>query len=274
LNKIDDFHCEACGAHFAATVESGLFGFMQANCSSCSSKVALPLNAFMRFTHWALIVSGATGIALLWAQGYWVYYIGAVLMIAITILLIDLVIRSANVVNAGGAEGGRKRRTRALIREVSWIMGVITVIQLIAVITVETAEVRTVIDRPEKPETFTSEEYLTGKYTVNSDNKSVCWVGQPYSDCINAHVDQYNYACADIELAFLGSVTCNSYLRTIDEMKAEDRPGWIVSSVGGPGHLSRRAEVSSRKVGNDDYEPAVTHTAVCYLGFIGECLPR
>lgn len=260
--------------HFSAKPKAGPFGFMRAGCASCLSKVVLPLTTSMRFTYWALVVLGATGIAVLWMQGYWFYYIGPVLTIAITSLVIDLVIRSAGIRNATGADGSNKQRTKRLSREVAWTMGAVTAVQIVVVVAVETAEVHTVTDRPESPETFTSEQHLTGKYIVREDDNPVCWVGQSYNDCINAHVDQYNYACADIELAFLGSVTCNSYLRTIDEMKAEDRPGWVVSSLGGPGHLSRRAEVSSRKVGNDDYEPAVTHTAVCYLGFIGECLPR
>ncbi|WP_157366251.1 hypothetical protein [Arthrobacter sp. Soil763] len=227
----------------------------------------------MRLTYWALVVLGATGISVLWMRGYWVYYIGPVLTIAITSLVIDLVIRSAGVRNATGADGSKKRRIKRLIREVAWTMGVVTAVHIVVVFAVETAEVHTVTDRPESPETFTSEQYLTGKYIVRQDDNPVCRVGQYYSDCINDYVNQYNYSCADIELTLFSSVECKSYLQNIDDMKAKDQPGWIVSGVGGPGHLSRRAEVSSRDVSNNDYEPAVTHSAVCYLGFVGECLP-
>jgi len=150
------------------------------------------------------------------------------------------------------------------------IVGAVVVVSVF-LIAFATARHWTKVDVPEHPETFRSEEYLTGAYEVEQDGINPCWVDQDWTDCINEMVDQYNGACANVELTVSADALCTRYGESIDEMKREDRAGWVVETLGGWGHLSRYSEMSMRQVSNDDFRPAVTHEAVCYLGFLGEC---
>lgn len=137
-----------------------------------------------------------------------------------------------------------------------------------------TVEKRTVID-------VESYERGTGVYNVSMDSDNPCYIGEDWTDCINAYVDEYNSSCANRKLTkgyidsvdiFLngsttnatGSSLCKAYSNHIDEMKEKDCPGCYVSSLGSWGHL--HVEELTKTV------PAVTHEAVCYLGFIGECI--
>lgn len=64
---------------------------------------------------------------------------------------------------------------------------------------------------------------------------------------------------------------CNGRSQSIDEMKAVDEQWFEVVTLGNSGYLSTHRDTSTRKISNNDYKPAVTHEAVCYFGFIGEC---
>lgn len=129
---------------------------------------------------------------------------------------------------------------------------------VLVVVALATAEIRTVID----VEAYTRG---TGVYDVTDDHKPPCYVGEGWRDCINKHVDEYNGACANRNLSTSAMALCDGYSKMIDEMKADDGGyGWQVETLGTWGHL----EVKEQK----EVVPAVTHEAVCYLGFIGECL--
>lgn len=64
----------------------------------------------------------------------------------------------------------------------------------------------------------------------------------------------------------------NVCLRYSDEIERMKRiSASFVATVGGYGHLTRTAGTAPKRVSNRDYRAAVTHEAVCYLGFLGEC---
>lgn len=129
----------------------------------------------------------------------------------------------------------------------------------------------TKVDVAEHKETFRTEAYQTGSYNISNDRVSPCYVGQDWTACINVMVGIYNSACVGVSLTTSGYNLCDGYLAEIDRMKGEGGWGYTVVTLGSWGHLSRLPETSTRQVSNNDYRPAVTHDAVCYLGFLGEC---
>ena len=157
-----------------------------------------------------------------------------------------------------------------------WVtLSVLGALLLIAAIVVvfafATARHWTKVDVPEKPETFHSEEFETGRFDVAMDTVNPCVLDQDWTDCITAMQAQYDVACAGVELTEAATSLCADYLSAIDEMRALDEPGSYVASLGDYGSLSRTAETDTRQVSNNDQHDAVTHEAVCYLGFLGEC---
>ncbi len=157
-----------------------------------------------------------------------------------------------------------------------WVtLSVLGALLLIAVIVVifafATARYWTKTDVPEQPETFRSEEYETGRVDVTMDDVNPCSVNQDWTDCTNLMVATYTAACVDVELTEAASLLCTEYSTAIDEMKALDGDGYYVATLGSSGSLHQTPEIDTRQVSNEDYEPAVTHEAVCYLEFIGEC---
>ena len=152
------------------------------------------------------------------------------------------------------------------------ILGALLVIAAIVVIfAFATARHWTKTDVPEQPETFRSEEYETGRVDVAMDDVNPCSVNQDWTDCTNLMVATYTAACVDVELTETATLLCAEYSSAIDEMKAQDGEGYYVATLGSYGSLHQTPEIDTRQVSNDDDEPAVTHEAVCYLGFIGEC---
>ena len=152
------------------------------------------------------------------------------------------------------------------------ILGALLVIAAIVVIfAFATARHWTKTDVPEQPETFRSEKYETGRVDVTMDDVNPCSVNQDWTDCTNLMVATYTAACVDVELTETATLLCAEYSSAIDEMKAQDGDGYYVATLGSYGSLHQTPEIDTRQVSNDDYEPAVTHEAVCYLGFIGEC---
>jgi hypothetical protein len=152
------------------------------------------------------------------------------------------------------------------------ILGALLLIAAVVVIfAFATARHWTKTDVPEQPETFRSEEYETGRVDVTMDDVNPCSVNQDWTDCTNLMAATYAAACVDVELTETATLLCTEYSTAIDEMKAQDGDGYYVATLGSYGNLHQTPEIDTRQVSNDDYEPAVTHEAVCYLEFIGEC---
>ncbi len=187
------------------------------------------------------------------------------------------------------------------------INGVIFAILIALVgIGLSTAVHWTKVDVPEHPETFHNELQDTGTYDVNRDNvfplrnvvnenATPCYVGQDWTDCTNLLIAEYNSSCTGrpistettrirrdyfhpekipdemVDYGKSSADLCNDYADMIDEMQEQDGYGVYVASLGDWGYLhsERRYEVVS--VSNNDYSPAITHEAVCYFGFLGEC---
>ena len=136
-----------------------------------------------------------------------------------------------------------------------------------------TAQHWTKVDVPEQKETFHSEEYETGSYYVLDDGKNPCYIGQDWTDCTNLMIAEYNWACTSGSRipSYFGGDACEEYSANIDRMQSVGGYGYTVSTLGGYGHLTKEPEVDTRQISNNDYRPAVSHDAICYLGFIGEC---
>lgn len=164
-----------------------------------------------------------------------------------------------------------KRSRVGLWVTLSLIGALALIAAIVVIVAVVTARHWTKVDVPEKPETFHSEEYETGLYLVSDDGVSPCAVDQDWTDCIAAMEAQYAGACAGVELVPDAAALCGQHRAEIDRMRAEDSEGSVVASLGDFGHLTRTPETATRQVSNNDHEPAVTHQAVCYLGFLGEC---
>lgn len=144
-----------------------------------------------------------------------------------------------------------------------------------------TARHWTKVDVPEQPETFHTETYETGRYIVNMDNVPVCYVGQSWQECTNAYIAEFNRECTK-PLVTTGSPdapwledwslrVCGDYKAMIEDMQSSGNQWGYVTSLRTWGHLYSKPETATKRVSNNDYKPAVTHEAVCYLGFIGEC---
>lgn len=164
-----------------------------------------------------------------------------------------------------------KKRNVGLWVTLSIIGAVLLIAIIVVVAAFATARHWTKVDVPEQPETFHSEDFETGRYDVTMDAINPCSVNQDWTDCTNLMVATYNAACVDVELTEAATLICTDYSGAIEEMKAADGEGFYVATLGTYGTLHRTPEMETREVSNDDYKPAVTHEAVCYLGFLGEC---
>lgn len=178
---------------------------------------------------------------------------------------------SAAPFSAPPTEAPAKKRRVGLWVALSIVGALLLIAIIVVVVAFTTARHWTKVDVPEKPETFHSEEYETGLYLVTDDGVSPCAVDQDWTDCIAAMEAQYAGACADVELVPTAQGICSQHRAEIDRMIAADSEGTVVASLGDFGHLTRTPETATREVSNNDDEPAVTHEAVCYLGFLGEC---
>lgn len=172
---------------------------------------------------------------------------------------------------ASPAEAPAKKSRVGLWVTLSILFALILIAVLVVIFALVTARHWVKTDVAAQPETFHSEEYKTGSYDVTMDTVDPCWVDQDWTDCINAMAAQYDANCAGVTLTDTATSLCSDYLAEIDRMRAEDTGDFIVATLGGWGSLHRTEEVSTRQVSNNDDKPAVTHKAVCYLGFLGEC---
>lgn len=171
---------------------------------------------------------------------------------------------------APGSPPGKKKRVGLWVA-LSILGALLLIAAIVVVFAFTTARHWTKTDVPEQPETFRSEEYETGRVDVTMDDVNPCSVNQDWTDCTNLMVATYTAACVGVELTETATLLCTEYSSAIDEMKAQDGDGYYVATLGSYGNLHQTPEIDTRQVSNDDYEPAVTHEAVCYLGFIGEC---
>jgi hypothetical protein len=184
------------------------------------------------------------------------------------------VMPAASVAYAGAApspDTAPKKKNVGLWVTLSILGALLLIAAIVVVFAFSTARHWTKVDVPEKPETFHSEEFETGRFDVAMDTVNPCVVDQDWTDCINAMQAQYDANCAGVELTESATSLCADYLSAIDEMRALDEPGSYVATLGDYGGLSRTAEIDTREVSNNDQQDAVTHEAVCYLGFLGEC---
>jgi hypothetical protein len=150
-----------------------------------------------------------------------------------------------------------------------WLSIAATVILFITAIA--TAEHWEKIDVPAHAETFHTETYLTGNFDIVDDNVSPCYIRQSWVGCTNVYVAIYNATCASYPLTDSAQSYCSSYLSMIYDMQSQS---WsYLASIGNPawGTLGVVAEEATMQVSNNDYRAAETHSAVCYLGFLGEC---
>lgn len=174
--------------------------------------------------------------------------------VAVVAPVVAPVVESSPSVDSKSAEKPKNPYKSAFIA----LGSIAACLAVLVVVALATAETRTVVD----VKAYTRG---TGVYDVTDDGKDPCYVGESWRDCINKTVSEYNGACVNRNLSTSAKVLCDGYSKMIDEMKAEDGGyGWKVVTLGTWGHL--KAKEQKEKV------PAVTHEAVCYLGFIGECL--
>lgn len=164
----------------------------------------------------------------------------------------------------------RRRRT-ALIAVLCTAGAIFVTAAAVVLFAVITAVHWTKVDVPEQPETFRSEQYATGSFIVTNTGTAPCYVGQDWYECRNKMVDEYNRECYDRSLVATSAALCESYVEEIDRMEAVGEYGSTVASLGGYGYLRSEPEYATRQVSNRDQRSAVTHEAVCYLGFVGEC---
>ncbi len=165
---------------------------------------------------------------------------------------------------------GPKRRVGLWVA-LSIVGALLLIAAVVVIFAFATARHWTKTDVPEQPETFRSEEYETGRYDVTMDDVNPCSVNQDWTECTDLMAATYTAACVDGELTESATFLCSEYSTAIAEMKAQDGDGYFVATLGSYGNLHQTPEIDTRQVSNDDYEPAITHEAVCYLGFIGEC---
>jgi hypothetical protein len=145
----------------------------------------------------------------------------------------------------------------------------VALVAVFIIITFSTARHWTKTIVPERAETFSAETYFTGNYNIVDDNVTPCWIRQSWVGCSNLYVDEYNATCAAYSLTSSGSAVCANYRSMIEDMQSQS---WsYVASLGGYGRLTAVPEEATRQVSNNDYRPAKTKEAVCYLGFLGEC---
>lgn len=190
-------------------------------------------------------------------------------------------VRARGRAGGGGAEGehperrgqGATRRGRLL-----GITGaaVVLVAGGVTAFALATVERTAVVDVPEHQETFREEAYESTDYEVVGSDSSVCTVGQDWYECLELGRAEYRDNCTRYEdvLTPESGIFCGFYQTMITNMESENAEiGSTVASVPRAfmRDLTAQPAMAIRQVSNGDYEPAVTHVATCYLGFLGEC---
>ena len=119
----------------------------------------------------------------------------------------------------------------------------------------------------------------TGKVRVDYSGIKACYIDQPWHECIDAVVSEYQFACVRSDLStdlpmyiytdYDGELlsVCEGTLRQIQDMQKRGGSGHVVAT---PGAEKLQVMDETRRV-QVVKEPARTHVAVCYLGSMGEC---
>ncbi|MHA6667367.1 hypothetical protein ACX3O0_00700 [Homoserinimonas sp. A447] len=117
----------------------------------------------------------------------------------------------------------------------------------------------------------------TGKVDVDYSGIKACYIDQPWHECIDAVVSEYQFACVRSDLSTDLPIhlqrdyqllnVCEATLRDIQNMQKQGGAGFVVAT---PGHEKLQVTDETRRI-QVVKEPARTHVAVCYLGFMGEC---
>ncbi len=164
--------------------------------------------------------------------------------------------------------GPARRRRRAPI-----VAAVLVVVGLAAAagVVVATARHWTKVDVPEQAETFHEEEYETGSFVVELVAGSPCTSGQATSECVALLEAEYQAVCVAQPITPESGEVCETSREAWDWLLEMDMTGFVIDQVADQNHLTSTPEIATRQVSNEDYVPAVTHEAVCYAGFIGEC---
>lgn len=160
----------------------------------------------------------------------------------------------------------RRRRRAPVVAAV-----VVVALAAAAGAVVATARHWTKVDVPEQPETFHAEEYETGSYVVELVAGSPCTSGQATTDCLALLEAEYQAQCVAQPITPESGDVCETSREAWDWMLEMDMTGFVVDQVADQNHLTSTPETATRQVSNEDYVPAVTHEAVCYAGFLGEC---
>lgn len=153
------------------------------------------------------------------------------------------------------------------------IVAVVVVVALAAAAgaVVATARHWTKVDVPEQAETFHDEEYETGSFVVELVAGSPCTSGQATSECVALLEAEYQAVCVAQPITPDSVGVCEASREDWDWLLGMDLTGFVVDQVAEMNRLTSTPEVATRQVSNEDYVPAVTHEAVCYAGFLGEC---
>ncbi|WP_165310842.1 DUF2510 domain-containing protein [Microbacterium protaetiae] len=157
-----------------------------------------------------------------------------------------------------------------------WIKATVSVLGLAVVgalvlLAFTTARHWTAVDVPAHAETFHTETYDTGAVDVIDDGVSPCDEGQDWSICIDRMENEYESACRDQNVTDAAASICDDYRDDIERMREAGQEGAVVGTAGTYGHLEQTPHLGTRTVSNHDGRSAISHPAVCYLGFIGEC---
>lgn len=159
-------------------------------------------------------------------------------------------------------------RTKSLLSAAGAVVAVAVVLVIVAF---TTPRHWAMVDVAEHLETFHTEEYETGLFVVEDDHVSPCYEGQDWFDCRDRLSAEHSRVCVDTELTPESIALCEDYKLQVDRMELTGDFRSSVVLAGDYGSLASTAEVAARMVSNGDFRPAVTHDAVCYLGFLGEC---
>lgn len=134
----------------------------------------------------------------------------------------------------------------------------------------------TKVDEPAK---YEWQYQASGKVLVDYSGIRACHLGQPWHECINDIVDEYNFACVGTALSDAtpkyryarfddrALTVCDATLLDIQDMQAQGGAGYIVTSLGSDKLIVEDEQVRVRV----QKEPERVHVAVCYLGLFGEC---
>lgn len=148
---------------------------------------------------------------------------------------------------------------------------VVVALAATAGVVVATARHWTKVDVPEQAETFHEEEYETGSYVVELVAGSPCTSGQATTECLALLEAEYQAVCVAQPITIESGDACDAYREDWDWMLELDMTGYVIDQVAEMNRLQSTPEIATRQVSNDDDVPAVTHEAVCYAGFLGEC---